>query len=407
MPHDLKALIAECRERFGPVPRTFSRKDTAYLKIVPPKWCVQNEDPLLYLYTNQGKVREYGEIVWGHRVQANRLLYGPGSENCPADAVYSFDPYFESHVDELAEIAQKLFALKGTRPAERDAARIAQHLTAETSRCRQLPVPRNISGGREVFMTNLMVHREHLPQGYLSQSCFPLIVHRDNPTAALILPARYWPEELLGEGPDRGDSTRQAVSALGASELSAPRFQLDDDDDDDRRRASRHSQDDDDQAPYDDMEEVRDRRAGAGTGTGKILSRLFGIFGVCILAVGLTGLKIFVQNRARGARRAKVAQQQPVEQPPQPREMRQIPEPGNFPGLEPPPAAVPPVPGNPNPVFEQQRLQMDRVQREHMDRVQQMRQDMRKRHDDMRKRHEEDLQRHREVQDRMRKQLRP
>ena len=42
-----------------------------------------------------------------------------------------------------------------------------------------------------------MVHRKHLPRGYLRANWFPLVVAPKETPASVILPGRYWDAELV------------------------------------------------------------------------------------------------------------------------------------------------------------------------------------------------------------------
>jgi hypothetical protein len=192
----MSSMMEACRASFGSPPREFSNSDRRHLRIWPwhPLLWI---DSLMWIYGKQGTVRRHGQVVWGHIVQANEALFSRGFLDLPADVVYSFDPYFDTAVDELAGIASGLFGLKGTRPADKALRPIARHLTAETTRAWRLPVPTHATGGRQVFMTTVMVIRRHLPQRHLAAPLFPVIACPSGTAAALILSSRYWPPSLL------------------------------------------------------------------------------------------------------------------------------------------------------------------------------------------------------------------
>jgi hypothetical protein len=190
-------LLEECRRRFGPPPRSFPSGQQHYLTIRPPAWCRLRMDPLMRLYKNQDRIRQQGRVVWGHLVQANQLLFQPGSDDCPASVIYSFDPWFDDHLDQLRDIAERLFELKDKQSTDPLAAQIGSYLAAETQRQFNLPVPRHWTEGRQVFIGDIMVPRKHLPAGYLVQSFFPLVIDADPSHGMLIVPAQYWDETLL------------------------------------------------------------------------------------------------------------------------------------------------------------------------------------------------------------------
>ena len=59
-------------------------------------------------------------------------------------------------------------------------------------------VPTLLSGGRRVYRSSLMVHRDHLPDGMLHPMRVPLLVERrlEAPTA-MTVPKAFWPDALL------------------------------------------------------------------------------------------------------------------------------------------------------------------------------------------------------------------
>ena len=56
--------------------------------------------------------------------------------------------------------------------------------------------PQSLTGGRQMFLVDVMVHREHLPGGVLNGVVFP-ILHHPQTANVWIVPARYWPDELV------------------------------------------------------------------------------------------------------------------------------------------------------------------------------------------------------------------
>jgi hypothetical protein len=134
--------------------------------------------------------------VWAHVVQANSQLFKIGEMDLSAGFVFSLEPYFDVEWKALADLAARLFALKGAvnpDPADADIARI---ITSESEMVFNLPVPRQRTAGREVFFTTAMVHRNHLPDGILGATLAPFLVAPDRTRASMILPQRYWPYKL-------------------------------------------------------------------------------------------------------------------------------------------------------------------------------------------------------------------
>jgi Fe-S cluster assembly iron-binding protein IscA len=77
------------------------------------------------------ELAQHGAIVWGHTAQANVKLYSPGYEDLPCNTVYSPSPYFDSRPDRLTAVADAVYALKGTRPADPELADVAATISDE------------------------------------------------------------------------------------------------------------------------------------------------------------------------------------------------------------------------------------------------------------------------------------
>lgn len=195
----MQRVIDQCRKRFGPSPRSFPLwSRLRYLRTPPPAWLrKRRSDGLWELYRQRSLLLTRGTIVWAHLVQANEVLFSPGKIDAPAMVIYSPDPYFDAHLDELAEMASRLFALKDTKPEDAELARFARFITDEMDRNLHVPIPSQISENRTVIATGIMVHRKHLPFGVLTESFFPLLALPEVTPATMILPERYWPDSLL------------------------------------------------------------------------------------------------------------------------------------------------------------------------------------------------------------------
>ncbi|MFI0446908.1 hypothetical protein [Actinomadura sp. 6N118] len=148
----------------------------------------------------QDRLLEQGRVVWGGLVQANTLLFGKGRHDSPAEILYSPDPMLDDRPDLLAEVAQRLFALKGSRQADAELQTISDTLANELEDAPHAPVPRSMprsmAGSLPLFTTTVLVSRRHLPDGVLRGGLFPLIVHPEL-DSTMILPSRYWAPTLV------------------------------------------------------------------------------------------------------------------------------------------------------------------------------------------------------------------
>lgn len=190
-------LLDACRRAFGAPPRSVPLGARWRMSPLPPLWMwLHLGDAIWVLYRERARLLRSGRVVWGTLVQANELLFQPATADLPAAALYSPDRHYDDKPEELGRIAQALFALKGTTPADPSLQKLAHDITDELERSYNLRVPDLLTGGREVYLTTIMVHRRHLPGGYLTQGLFPLIAHPASTRATMILPARYWGPEL-------------------------------------------------------------------------------------------------------------------------------------------------------------------------------------------------------------------
>lgn len=190
--------LDETRDRLGRrLPRTFDRDLRRYNALQPPAWVTPRGEPeLSSIYALQETLFASGQVVWAAIVQANSLLYEPGSDDCPAMAIYSLDPWYDARPAALHALAGGLFDVKGTRPSDAADRAFADSITDEMRRDMRLPVPKHRCDGRDVYATAVMVHRKHLPDGVLAGRVFPLL-HCAGRAATLIVPSRYWSDRLL------------------------------------------------------------------------------------------------------------------------------------------------------------------------------------------------------------------
>jgi hypothetical protein len=176
------------------LPRRPGLLERLYLRVRPPGWC--RTDDLMIVYQDCGKLLREGAVALAVLVQANVFLYERGADDAPANVIYTTDHDAEQPVARMLGVAQKLFSLKNAKPEDPDEARFARMVSYELGRDFRITVPESLSGGLDLTYTTIMVHRKHLPDGRLVAPYFPLLIHPES-RAAMILPARYWPDDFL------------------------------------------------------------------------------------------------------------------------------------------------------------------------------------------------------------------
>ncbi len=159
-----------------------------------PYW-MSPDEPLHETVNQQLLLLSEGTIVWAALIQANKLLFSPGIDDCPAQLVYSRDPYFDSRPQELRRIGRSIFKLKNTTPADQEEKAVADRITDEMDRSMGWRLPDMLTD-REAYAATFMVFRRHIPNGVLSAGCFPILTHPST-QAVMIVPGEFWPIELI------------------------------------------------------------------------------------------------------------------------------------------------------------------------------------------------------------------
>lgn len=190
--------LEECRQQFGaPGRRRFRmREGLCYLNIKRPIWCGK-QDELWNLFKHKQQVLCHGEIVWGHIVQANTLLFKPGIANCPASVVFCPDSAVPVNLAALSYAAKCMFDLKNTTPEEAELLEIANTLTDEMTRTFGVQVPKQFCNGFTFYEASTFITRKHLPDGVLRRSIFPLLISSVSPYYCFPLPSKYWSSDLI------------------------------------------------------------------------------------------------------------------------------------------------------------------------------------------------------------------
>lgn len=201
--------LAECQQRFGAAPRHFDPQTLDYIRL-DNGWIygLLFFIPMCKLLKNsrQRSIFRRGQVVWGHVIQANSVLWspsqiaGPGREeadDAPGELVFSLDVSGRVNPEYLAAVAENLAGLRGQPTADPELKPIADYLEAETVRAFGWSVPKRLSPQVPCYISTTIFLRKHLPNGYLHHSFFPIVVSHRPPYYAMPLPGRFWSPELL------------------------------------------------------------------------------------------------------------------------------------------------------------------------------------------------------------------
>jgi hypothetical protein len=188
--------IQQTRINLGATPRSLA--PDPYLTPPYADWLQYlPHEPLLEQYRQHAFLFQQGEVNWGTLVQANNLIFEPGEHNAHAAlALFSPEAHFDETPDQLRQIAEALYDLREKRQRLPELKALARQLDDESRRYGRRPLPTSLTGGRTVFLVDVMIHREHLPGGYLDGVIFPLIHHPQTWTV-WIVPSRFWPAGFI------------------------------------------------------------------------------------------------------------------------------------------------------------------------------------------------------------------
>jgi hypothetical protein len=163
------------------------------IKLKRPSW-LHLSDPMSEIYLKKSLLLQQGEIVYAHIVQANTILYKKFPLfDCPAQIVYSEEPYFMEHPETFQEIARGIYKYKGQEldkiPDEwKEVARV---ITDEYDRS-DFKFSLNMDGQTlEYNFIPTLIYRKLLPKGKLCGSLLPVLVISDC-KQVMILPKKYW-----------------------------------------------------------------------------------------------------------------------------------------------------------------------------------------------------------------------
>ncbi len=155
--------------------------------------------------SRQRSIFRDGQVVWGHVIQANNVLWepsetaGPGNEeadDAPGELVFSLDVTGRVTPPELETIAEELASLRGEDFDDPELQKFADYLEAETVRAFGWNVPKHISPKAPCYISTTIFLRKHLPEGFLSRQFLPVVVSSKPPYFAMPLPERFWSPDL-------------------------------------------------------------------------------------------------------------------------------------------------------------------------------------------------------------------
>lgn len=107
-------------------------------------------------------------------VQANKDMFRKGFEELPCEVLFSFDKALNENPSTLINLADKVYALKGTKPSKPDEYAVSKLVTNELAvRHRRRLLPPSFTGDRVVYAADLFIESRFLRDGYLTDRVLP------------------------------------------------------------------------------------------------------------------------------------------------------------------------------------------------------------------------------------------
>jgi hypothetical protein len=205
----MRRWIEACRQHLGEPPRSLPEAERDAFRLRVPflarllAWF--GVDPIMKVPAAAPTLRDQGQVVWGHLVQANRRLFDPRNRKTfPAQVIYGMGAAFDDRLGLLADAAEGLCSLAGNVRGDPELANFAALMADESQRAFRLPVPAQLCEGEDVYFTTCFLQPSHLPGGCLRGQFFPLLICPARTEAVMVVPSAYWPEELraawVGDG---------------------------------------------------------------------------------------------------------------------------------------------------------------------------------------------------------------
>ncbi|MCH5154981.1 MAG: hypothetical protein J1F69_00085 [Clostridiales bacterium] len=131
-----------------------------------------------------------GKLYYGYLMRANEKLFLP-SENIdeafPAMLLYSRDEYYKVNPQELIKIVDALYADKDNN-----------FLRYETLYHFNELLDKGLTDGREVFVTDVLACRAHLPMGMLGNlRIIPIIADPEKSKSCFVVDCKYWTNRFI------------------------------------------------------------------------------------------------------------------------------------------------------------------------------------------------------------------
>lgn len=181
--------IARSIERLG-------AQERVGLVVERPGWA--DSDALGRFFDHAPALLSKGRVVWGALIQANELLFQPGTVGGARGEVI-YDAQGRLTGEDLQPIAKLLLSLKGAAPTDPALREFSSYLTDENACVFGMELPMSVAP-YPLKVSTTWFSRSHLQGGTIALPWFPLLIDEEAcPGIVMVLPSRFWPSELRAQ----------------------------------------------------------------------------------------------------------------------------------------------------------------------------------------------------------------
>ena len=173
----------------------YNKKPLTDIKLNRLAW-IDRKDPLYEIYEKKTAFLQNGQIVYGHIIQANKLLFKSFPRlDCPALVAFSADPGLVEQPEILGRLSYELYQYKNQDPEKvpEEWKDVARSITDEYDRS-SFTLSTELNGrSAKYHVVTMIVYRKLLPKGKLCGSLLPVLTIQDC-KQIMVLPKQYWTE---------------------------------------------------------------------------------------------------------------------------------------------------------------------------------------------------------------------
>lgn len=165
--------------------------------IKKPEWLIKYpNDRLNLVYDNFEELYCNGEIYLSCILRANVSLFRQIEGDRPAFMLYTNDEFFYKKPNELLKIAKNLPYIEQNNFYDDRFTELKKILNDDYYRPLNVKIPSDITNNHEIWITSIMVFKEHIPFHRLSNFFYPLLVLNNKNIGGMIVLKWYWSENF-------------------------------------------------------------------------------------------------------------------------------------------------------------------------------------------------------------------